>query len=513
MCTTVGQLAISSPFTGTWMRLATAVVGLVVVALLRRTLPPEQRHHGNGATVLLSLGLLLGLVALLLASAGAQASTTARVVGMLATFFVALGTINVGILLVFEVLPRRSRLRAPTILRDIIQMLSLVVILFGALSGSGAANVVSFITTSAVLTAVIGLSMQTTLANLFAGVVLHMDRALSEGDWIQVGSRTGHIVDIRWRSTILRTTDGDNVILPNSQLLSQEVYNFSRPLPKHRLWVRVALAYRHPPSEVRRVLAAAVRATPGILPDPPADCVLLDFTESAIIYAVRCWISDFAHRVDIEGEVRARIWYAAQRAGLDIPLPTREPVADGAGTGTGATGRLPPSDIPAGRALLEQLDLFVNLEAPDRERLAQSMRLLCFGTGEPIITQGEPGDSLFIIARGQVQVSLAASGIEQVVATLRTGDFFGEMSLLTGEPRAATCSALTDVVCYTIDHRALKPLLAQRPQLAEHLSSVLVSRQAALEEKGGELSARAAARTRDQRKRLLTRIRAFFELR
>ena len=511
MCTGVGHLAISSPFTGTWMRLATAAIGLIVVALLRRMLPPEQRHHGNGATVLLFLGLLLGLVAGLLASAGAQTSTTGRVVGLLATFFVALGAVNVGILLVFEVLPRRSRLRAPTIVRDIIQMISLVVIVFGALSGSGAANVVSFITTSAVLTAVIGLSMQTTLANLFAGVVLHMDRAISEGDWIQLGTRTGSIIDIRWRSTILRTTDGDNVILPNAQLLSNEVYNFSRPLPRHRLWVRVSLAYRHAPTEVRQVLAAAVRGTPGVLPEPAPDCVLLDFAENGITYAVRFWISDFGQRVEIEGDVRARIWYAAQRAGLDIPFPMHE-AAIPTDVPTEVSRTIAP-DAPAAGTLLGQIDLFGVLEPADRERLAAGMRLLRFGAGETIISQGEPGDSLFVISRGQVQVSLTASGIDQPVATLRAGDFFGEMSLLTGEPRTATCSARTDVVCYTIDHRALKPLLEQRPQLAEHLSSVIVSRQATLQKKGGELSARAAALNGDQRNRLLARIRSFFELR
>src|SRR6185436_12286992 len=111
------------------------------------------------------------------------------------------------------------------------------------------------------------------------------------------------------------------------------------------------------------------------------------------------------------------------------------------------------------------------LDPGDRELLAQSMRLVRFGAGEPIIRQGEPGDSLFIIIRGDVLVSLSASGIDQSVTTLRPGDVFGEMSLLTGEPRSATCSARSDVVGYVVDHRALKPLLSQRPQLAEHLSS------------------------------------------
>lgn len=506
----VGQLV--GAFGGNWMRLGTAIIGLALVSLLRRLLPPEQRQRSAPTAVLLSIGLLLGLFGLLLASSGTQTSTTGKVVGLLATFFVALGAVNLIILLVFEVVPRHSRIRLPTILRDIIQMVSLVVILFGALSTSGAANLVSFITTSAVLTAVVGLALQSTLSNLFAGVVMHMDRTMSEGDWIQLGTRTGSIAEIRWRSTVLRTTDGDNLIVPNAQLLSQEVYNFSRPLPRHRLWVRVTFSYRHPPTEVKEVLTAAARSTPGVLPQPAPDCLPVEFGDSGVIYALRFWVADVSHRVEIEGEVRSRIWYAAQRAVLEIPFPMRnvqlfEP-------GRAEARRLPPDlgVTPSAGAVLEGIDLFANLDPADREQLAQNMRLVRFGAGEPIIRQGEPGDSLFIIIKGDVLVSLSASGIDQSVTNLRPGDLFGEMSLLTGEPRSATCSARSDVVCYVVDHRALKPLLSQRPQLAEHLSSVLLSRQATLEKKGGELSARAAARA-DHRNRLLGRIRSFFELR
>jgi len=139
------------------------------------------------------------------------------------------------------------------------------------------------------------------------------------------------------------------------------------------------------------------------------------------------------------------------------------------------------------------------------------VRKVRFAAGEPIIRQGESGDSLFIIVQGDVLVSLGQGGINQSVTTLKSGDFFGEMSLITGEPRSATCAARTDVLCYVIDHAAFKTLLSERPQVAEQLSSVLTSRQATLEKKGGELSARAA-QANEQRSRLLAKIRSFFDL-
>ena len=495
----------ASPFTGPWMGLGTTVGALLAVLVLRRLVAGDERPRGSATLVLLSAGLVLCVFRLLFAVTGAHLSAAGRVLGVLTTFFVALGAVNTAVLFVFEVVPARTGLRLPIILRDLIQMVSFVVILFGSLSQSGLANFVSFITTSAVLTAVVGLALQNTIANLFAGIVMHMDGAIGAGDWVQLGQRVGRITQIRWRSTILRTTDGDNLIVPNGQFTQQDVYNYSRPTPRHRRSVQVSFGYQHPPNEVRQILVAAARGAPGVLPDPAPDSFLADFGDSGVLYKVRFWIDEFPRRNEVEGEVRSRIWYAARRAGLEIPFPTRTVHMVGAGA-------MPEGSLAERAAALRQIDLFATLEPTELELLARGARPVRFAVGEPIIRQGEGGDSLFIIAAGEVLVSLGQGGVNQTVTTLRAGDFFGEMSLVTGEPRSATCSARSDVLCYVIDHDALRTLLAERPQLAEHLSSLLAARQAALEKKGGELSARAAAATAEHKKRLLARIRNFFDL-
>ena len=186
----------------------------------------------------------------------------------------------------------------------------------------------SLVTTSAVLTAVIGLALQSTIANVFAGLALHTDRTLGIGDWVQAGAMIGRINEIKWRSTSLWTEDGDYLTVPNSRLLDAEVQNLSRPDDVHRMWVKVGFHYRHPPNEVKRILREALRRAPGVRVEPAPDCILLDFADSAILYALRYWISDFAHHAVIESEVRTRIWYAARRGGLEIPFPIRtEPMA------------------------------------------------------------------------------------------------------------------------------------------------------------------------------------------
>ena len=509
-------LTAASPFTGTWMSLATAAGGLLAFGLFRKLIPADERQQGSGSAtpVLLVIGLVLGLFRLLLVTLGAHESTTGKVISVLTTFFVALGAVNTVVIFVFDVLPVRSRLNLPVILRDLLQMLAFVIIVFGSLSQSGVANFISLITTSAVLTAVVGLALQSTIANLFAGIVLHMDRALGVGDWVQVGQRTGRITQIRWRSTILRTTDGDTVILPNNHFTQSDVHNYSRPHPRHRVWLRVSFAYDHPPNDVRAVLAAAARTAPGVLAEPPPDCVPVDFGESGIVYAVRFWIDDFPRMIEIEGEMRARIWYAAARAGLSIPYPVRAVHLMKVPEELRGTLAPPAGDdeLAERRAALQGVDLFAPLEGEDLDLLARGMRQVRFAAGESIMRQGEAGDSLFLISRGDVVVSLGASGMNQSVTTLGPGSFFGEMSLVTGEPRAATCAARTDVIGYVIDHATFRQVLTRRPRLAEQLSTLLASRQATLHEKGGELSARAA-QPAEQGKKLLEKIRTFFNLR
>ena len=157
---------------------------------------------------------------------------------------------------------------------------------------------------------------------------------------------------------------------------------------------------------------------------------------------------------------------------------------------------------------VEKVDLFAPLEPTERERLAGGMRKVTFARGERILRQGDPGDSLYIIAFGDVSVSLAEA--DDPIATLKEGDFFGETSLMTGAPRSATCTAMSDVVIYVVDRAIARAVLTSRPGVAEEMSLILATRQAALAKRGGERA--ALGRNPENRKRILTLIRDFFDL-
>jgi small-conductance mechanosensitive channel/CRP-like cAMP-binding protein len=482
----------------------------ILIALLfaRRLLTVDRRKRGRTALVFLALSLVLRLGAGGLF--GIDEPGAGNVLGFLAILLEAFGITGVVALLAFDIGLARVHVTVPSLVRDIVQGIALAVITIGVLQSAGV-NLVGLITTSAVLTAVIGLALQSTISNLFAGLSLQVDRTLGVGDWVHVGQRIGRIAEIKWRSTLLVTRDGDNIILPNAFLLQNEVLNYSKPTREHRIAMHVGIHYRHPPNDVKRVLVEAASGVPGVLESPAPDCFPTEFGESAIVYALRYWIDDVQREAAIDGEIKTRVWYATHRAGIEIPAPIRT-VYTHAVTDE-ATRREQEHEVAARAQALAQTDLFRTLDEADRQLLAQSLKTEGFAAGERIIRQGDPGDSLYLVRAGAVAVLFAVDGVEREVAALGPGKFFGEMSLMTGEPRRASCAAKEDTTCWVVEHRAFRRMLAAKPQVAEQISAALGDRQTALEGERENLSAEAQARrAAENSSRLLARIRDFFNL-
>src|SRR5262249_20022589 len=261
----------------------------------------------------------------------------------------------------------------------------------------------------------------------------------------------------------------------------------SRPAPPVRRMLEVGFHYRHAPNEVRAALLTAVRDVPGVLAQPAPDCVVVSFGDSAVVYGGLYWSSDHEREPHIAGEIRSRIWYAAQRAGFEIPFPIRTLLHASADGDERADAR---DRIP----LFERVPLFQALTDVERERMAQVSRRLVFGAGEAIVTQGDAGGSLYVIVHGRVGVYLTVDGATPELATLGAGDRFGEMSLLTGEPRSASCIALGDATCEVIGRDVLQELLATNPAIADELARHLAERRVAIEASREGLTAAARSR-------------------
>ena len=311
------QLLLAGP---TWIGVSLTVAAIILAHVLRRCLPRAQRSRGKITLLWFYLALILRLSATIALRSGGY--TAWVLLSFLDLISCALGIVGLVRLAVFDLGINRSRVRVPLIVSDLVHLVVVVIVLLVILYQQGL-DPLSLVTTSAVLTAIIGLALQGTIANVFAGLALHTDKTIGIGNWVQVGALIGRIAEIKWRSTALWTEDGDVVIVPNSRLLDSEVQNLSRPDDVQRITVTVGFHYRHAPEDVRSALLEPVRDVPGVRFDPAPDCVVRDFAESAITYALRYWISDYTHHTKIESEVRTQIWHAARRAELEIPFPIR----------------------------------------------------------------------------------------------------------------------------------------------------------------------------------------------
>jgi len=488
-----------------WLIVQLAAIALILALGLPYLLPEGRRQRGSAARVTLAIALGLAL-----ARAGAMTGDMTGPAGILhlgALLALVCGVVALVGLVLFELVLPPIHLDVPSIVRDVLQLVVAALACLVCLRLAGL-DVLPLLTTSAVLTAVIGLALQATIANLFGGLSLQLDRTLVQGDWIETGKHSGRIVEIGWRSTRLITREGDTLFLPNGQLVSGEVLNLSRPTGAHRASVQMSVHERYAPAQVRQALVEAVNGIPGVLQFPPPDCLVSELADQALIYTVRYWITDFERDTWIASEVRVRLWYASRRAGIDtVPHVYGLAVADGA-------QQVDALDDSAARvALLRAVELFAPLDDAARERLAQRMRLLEFTAGEPIVHQGASGDSLYVVRHGDVAVRVHVDGSTADVATLGPGDIFGEMSVLTGEARAATCTARAETVCYVIDRPAFEEMLAAQPAIAEHFCATLARRQTELEAQREGLSAAIRARRQvDRHSQLLGRIRELFSI-
>ncbi len=395
----------------------------------------------------------------------------------------------------------------PNILRDV----AIIVIFFAGaliiLNEETTLDATGLFTTAGVVSIVIGLALQDTLGNVFSGLALQTERSFNVGDWVRFGEREGVVTDISWRATKLRTRSNDLVIIPNSVISKDVLVNFSTPSRVHGAIARVGAHYRHPPGDVIAALEEAAEQTPGVLKAPQPDVRTKEYGDSAVTYEVKYWLRDYADLEEIADGFMTRVWYAFDRRGIEMPFPTRNVNLHEITPET----RRADEEADDERIFehVRRTPLFDALSDEEARALAARARVERFFVGETIVRQGRPGDSMYIVDSGRVEVVVSSEGRSERVAELGPTAMFGEMALLTGADRTATVAALEPVHCFVIDKEALSGTLERNPSIAEEMSEILASRRAELERTHAALH-EAAQATEEDKYQILSRIRAFF---
>lgn len=400
------------------------------------------------------------------------------------------------------------RARVPELFLDIIRFALVVVGIALVFAGVWGRDLGGFFATLGIGSIVIGLALQDTLGNLMAGIALLFERPFAEGDWVRVGDTVGTVHETNWRAVRIVTRSRDEVIVPNSVLGKERIQNYSRPTRLHAVEVPIGFSYSDPPNKVKQVLTRVALATRGVQQDGVIIRTLA-FQDSAIEYQVRFFITDFERLPDIQEEFLTRAWYAMRRNRLTIPYPTR--------TVYKTDVPLVPAaeDVEEIRGVLRTIELFTPLSDDEIENLARDAVLHEFAKGERVVHQGDDGDTLCIIRHGRARVTLGEiPGAEKEVAVLEAGHCFGEMALLTGEPRAANVDAIEDLELIMIYKTAVEPILRARPILAEAFAVLVSERQGMLRNMEEETAAErlAAEQGNSQGGEVLRRIRRFFAI-
>jgi CRP-like cAMP-binding protein len=254
---------------------------------------------------------------------------------------------------------------------------------------------------------------------------------------------------------------------------------------------------------VKQAIHRAMANAPLVLADPEAVVVVKGFGGSSVDYSAKFWIDDYARDNLAKDQVRTNIWYEFRRSNIEIPWPIQiqyereEPPLR------------TPSHIDASATQLAAIDLFSPLGPEARRGLARAAAEHLFAGGEAIVRQGDRGSSMFVVLRGSVMVTLEPSS--QHVATITSGGFFGEMSMLTGDPRSATVRAVDDVLALEIKAADMRGLAQSTPGLLEHISQVVSARRAGLAQAEATAAATAAEHAHAPQT-LLARIQAYLQL-
>jgi small-conductance mechanosensitive channel/CRP-like cAMP-binding protein len=405
---------------------------------------------------------------------------------------------------------KRRQTPIPHFLREVVALLIFLIALLVVLSMGYHAErqLKGLLAGSGIAAIILGFAGQNLFGGIIAGMSLQINRPYKVGDWLQVGERFAEVMEINWRSTRLRTNDAIYLDIPNNEIVRQTIINLHYPTEVHAVRIRVGVDYNVAPNRVKDALFRAASSANGVLPNPPVRVFLVAFADYAMTYEIKFYIGNHARINEINDAVRTNVWYELKRQRITIPFPIQTLHLERHSARPAHEGHEEAQEILRGEPLFECLT------DAQLGNLVKESHLNHFGRGERVIDEGAEGDSMFILLRGIAHVSVSKNGTRIQVATLNSGDCFGEMSLLTGEKRSATVSADGDCYVMEIHKPVMAEVISQSPDCLQRLSEILARRKMETEDalKGTESPDDHAAKEKEYRATFLKRLQTFFSL-
>lgn len=360
-------------------------------------------------------------------------------------------------------LEHHRRIFVARILRDLTTVVILALFALLILRLVLNVNLAAILTPSAILTAIVGLSMQDTIGNFISGLIIQVEKPFDLGDWIDVDGQRGQVREMNWRYTKIETTDKIYMIIPNNKISTEKTINYSKPTPVVKEAIVIGVSYDVPPVKVKQAIRTILMNNPHVLQKEACEVLLHEYGDSSIVYRIAYMIGDPGAHRQVRDEIYSSIWYQFQKHAIEIPYPIRSVIMKQPATAT---------DLSEPVRLLGGLTLFTGVTSKSLEHLIRFGLTHTIFAGNCLFKEQDAGDSMFFILNGDFNVIKD----QRVIKTLHKGDFFGEMSLLTGEKRAAGVVAATEGTLLEVDRHAFKIIIDAEPGVLSQIEAIFSER-------------------------------------
>ena len=305
-----------------------------------------------------------------------------------------------------------------------------------------AVSIGGLLATSGIIAIVLGLALQSTLADVFSGIAVDLERPYKAGDLIWVeGGIEGQVTRVTWRSTHIATGQNNIAIVPNSVIAKARLVNRSRPTTIRGDTIEVRLDASVPPERCLAVLTAAVRSCRLLLASPAPDVICAGLNGDGCIYQIIFSVASSNQLTPARNELLVEVHRHLHYGGIALAV---------AGTTV-----VPPVPILTPGQLLEQSDLFSVIEPAQRDILAEHFHTIWLQPGQTLIEEGGKPEALYVIASGAAEITIKGPDGPRIVHRMSSGESLGAIGLITGSPYGATATALTPLKAYRLDKDAI----------------------------------------------------------
>lgn len=313
--------------------------------------------------------------------------------------------------------------------------------------------------TSGAMAIIVGLALQSTLSDVFSGIILNTTKPYQVDDAISIDGVEGKVVDIDWRATHLLTNTGSTAVIPNSVAAKAKIVNLSRPSNMFGVSINIMVSPHIRPRRVLDALDRALQGSSALLPLPVARATVKEASPTTIEYT----LTGFIQHLDKKNEVRNLLFDLAYRH------------LEAAGIAWQSEAEAQPAS--RARVLLNEVKVFRALNDEEKNHLAPTMSAQDYAAGQTLLDAGEVADALLVIATGVVSAAISDGSDFIEAGRMGPGEVMGEQSILSDAPSEARFTALTSCTVYRIDKAVARETMALEGQVKSALKKLQAVRQ------------------------------------